>query len=114
MSKYQIGDKVILGKHTPIADGTVMWDEDMEQFVGKVAIIVGNFGVYFGNQCWQVDIDFGVFAWWEKDFISTDKEVITVPEMKACGSKCIKCGDYNPYAEVNQSDGTYKCYGCRN
>lgn len=29
------------------------------------------------------------------------------------GLYCSKCKDYNQYAQTNQPDGTYKCWGCR-
>lgn len=29
------------------------------------------------------------------------------------GCICIKCEEFNPYAEPNQIDGTFKCYSCR-
>lgn len=29
------------------------------------------------------------------------------------GSVCVRCGDVNPYAIPNQSDGTFICWGCR-
>lgn len=33
------------------------------------------------------------------------------PESKGC--LCKKCNDFNEYAEPNQEDGTFICYGCR-
>jgi len=33
---------------------------------------------------------------------------------KSSGMRCSgPCKDFNQYAEPNQTDGTYKCYGCR-
>lgn len=32
---------------------------------------------------------------------------------KSAGCTCIKCGDFYEYAEANQDDGTFKCWGCR-
>lgn len=29
------------------------------------------------------------------------------------GMKCCKCQNFNDYAQPNQGDGTFKCYGCR-
>lgn len=29
------------------------------------------------------------------------------------GMVCSRCGQHNPYAESNQSDGSYICYNCR-
>jgi hypothetical protein len=29
------------------------------------------------------------------------------------GFNCIKCQEFNKYAEPNQKDGTFKCYSCR-
>lgn len=29
------------------------------------------------------------------------------------GYRCKKCKTYNEYAESNQADGSYVCYGCR-
>jgi hypothetical protein len=33
---------------------------------------------------------------------------------KSCGHTCTKCREFYPYAEVNQDDGSFKCWGCRN
>ena len=30
------------------------------------------------------------------------------------GCTCQKCGQFNEYAEANQSDGTFLCFTCRN
>lgn len=32
---------------------------------------------------------------------------------KSNGCTCIKCNEFNKYAEPNQTDGTFKCYYCR-
>jgi hypothetical protein len=29
------------------------------------------------------------------------------------GMQCSKCNDFNQYAQANQADGTFLCYGCR-
>ena len=46
--------------------------------------------------------------------------VIRADGKTVCGSKCVGggfrccgCGEYNHYAEPNQSDGGFKCYSCR-
>lgn len=35
------------------------------------------------------------------------------PFKKSTGYNCVKCHDFNAYAEPNQDDGSYKCYFCR-
>ena len=32
---------------------------------------------------------------------------------KSSGMVCKSCKNYNEYAEPNQNDGTFRCYGCR-
>ena len=32
---------------------------------------------------------------------------------KSEGCKCGWCGEFSPYAEPNQPDNSFKCYGCR-
>lgn len=33
---------------------------------------------------------------------------------KKYGFNCVRCEEYYEYAESNQKDGTFKCWGCRN
>lgn len=54
------------------------------------------------------------------DFIDETKEddypviVKRSSKRKSNGCTCDKCGEIYPYAEPNQSDGTFKCWSCRN
>jgi hypothetical protein len=41
-----------------------------------------------------------------------DEEVIAITTQSA-GHKCVKCGDFYQYAEINRQNGTFKCWGCR-
>jgi hypothetical protein len=36
-----------------------------------------------------------------------------VDEEEEEGFNCIHCGEFYPYGKINQSDGTFKCWGCR-
>jgi formylmethanofuran dehydrogenase subunit E len=41
-----------------------------------------------------------------------DKDKIT--DKKKTGCACAKCGEFYPWGEPNQEDGTLKCWSCRN
>ena len=43
------------------------------------------------------------------------KEALSYQEVvrAASGMKCAKCGDYNEYAQPNQANSEFVCYGCR-
>lgn len=38
---------------------------------------------------------------------------ITSPVLKSSGLFCSRCGEFYPYAESNQTDGSLICYSCR-
>ena len=40
-------------------------------------------------------------------------EPLSLPEKQRDGMDCAKCGNFYPYAEPNQEDGTMICYACR-
>jgi len=44
--------------------------------------------------------------------ILTDGEQI-IKNNSANGCTCRKCGNFNEYAEPNQQDGTFVCFGCK-
>jgi hypothetical protein len=62
-----IGAQVVLGRHRPV-DGDTNWSEDMSQFVGRSARVVGPAGVD-GQGCpgVRVDIDRGDWFWRIRD-----------------------------------------------
>jgi hypothetical protein len=62
-----VGAQVILGRHRPV-DGDTNWSEDMSQFVGRSARVVGPAGVD-GQGCpgVRVDIDRGDWFWRIRD-----------------------------------------------
>lgn len=46
--------------------------------------------------------------------LTSDVVFTAVPaKKKELGCKCKRCEDFNEYAEPNQEDGTFICYGCR-
>jgi hypothetical protein len=51
---------------------------------------------------------------WDDDLagssVSPNQEVI---EKKSAGCRCKKCDNFFEYAEPNQIDGSFKCWGCR-
>jgi hypothetical protein len=51
--------------------------------------------------------------WNEGEFLSPIVAPV-VPQKKSEGCTCVKCKTFNPYAEPNQKDGSFKCYSCRN
>lgn len=51
--------------------------------------------------------------WGEGEFLSPIVP-IEPPKKKSNGSTCVKCKEFNPYAEPNQKDGSFKCFSCRN
>jgi hypothetical protein len=42
-----------------------------------------------------------------------DAIVVKRTIVKSAGYNCTNCKDFYQYAEVNQIDGTFKCWGCR-
>jgi hypothetical protein len=63
MSKYKVGDKVILGEHT----NRYGFGFHMDQYVGKVATLTRkNRGI--DKPSWYVDIDVGCSWWLEENF----------------------------------------------
>jgi hypothetical protein len=46
---------------------------------------------------------------WNLDF----PEDNIAPVKSSNGYNCQKCGELYPYAEPNQADGLFKCWGCR-
>lgn len=53
----------------------------------------------------------GVITWNLTGDVSGDAP--TPVKKKEPGCKCKRCEDFNEYAEPNQKDGTFICYGCR-
>lgn len=106
MSRFKIGDKVILGIHEYLSVAGSNWDPAMSKFVGKVATIINGCDNYFypieGTQ-WRVDLDGGVYAWRELNMCSA----VEYPNQK-----CKDCGVPCPHAEPNQPDKTYICKFC--
>lgn len=53
----------------------------------------------------------------ELDFNGLEKvdnqDDVAIKKTKSAGCICIKCKDFYQYAESNQQDGTFKCWGCR-
>lgn len=37
----------------------------------------------------------------------------SIPVAKSTGMNCVRCNDFNTYAEANMPNGTFKCYSCR-
>lgn len=50
--------------------------------------------------------------WAEGEFI-TPIFFPTEPQKKYNGFNCIKCNEFNKFAEPNQKDGSFKCFSCR-
>lgn len=50
---------------------------------------------------------------WRLIWQPKSSKVNIVKETKISGLSCNRCGDFNNYAEVNQQDGTYRCFLCR-
>lgn len=63
MSRYKVGDKVILGEHS----NRYGFGFRMDQYVGKVATLTRkNHGI--DKPSWYVDIDAGCCWWLEENF----------------------------------------------
>lgn len=46
--------------------------------------------------------------------IEQNADAIVVKRVvKSAGCNCTNCKDFFQYAEPNQEDGTFKCWGCR-
>jgi hypothetical protein len=48
-----------------------------------------------------------------RELTTTKAATIQPSSVKSSGMKCKKCQDFNSYAEPNQSDGSFCCFGCR-
>lgn len=61
-----------------------------------------------------------LFDAWNLNFAGDyDDCFLDEPQAKAkCGNQegyhCVRCNDFFPYAEINQSNQTFKCWSCRN
>lgn len=60
----------------------------------------------------QIKSDYNPDEWVDDDFPVIVKE--SQRKSKGNGCTCAKCGEHYPYAEPNLSDGTFKCWSCRN
>lgn len=49
-----------------------------------------------------------------QDLYDSVREYLDKSYSSTGGFSCISCGEYNPYAEPNMDDGSYKCFLCRN
>lgn len=66
---------------------------------------------YFGLSC-MGDLDSFVFDFDISGNHETDDYAVEVKK-KSNGCTCESCGELYPYAEPNQKDGKFKCWGCR-
>lgn len=110
MSKYQIGDKVILGEH----DGTKTsknWNPYMMQYVGKEATIVRLGMIDSVCQCYRVDIDNGSFEWREINMVAVVSMTSSAVATVSYGCYCTRCTDYNQY--IPSDTKNFVCYGCK-
>ena len=48
-----------------------------------------------------------------RELTTTKATTIQPSSVKSSGMKCRKCQEFNSYAEANQSDGSFCCFGCR-
>lgn len=55
----------------------------------------------------ELEIDYG------NSIIEQNGDAIIVKRVKSNGHNCIGCKEFYQYAEANQKDGTFKCWGCR-
>jgi len=56
---------------------------------------------------------------WNLDFEDYYEEYAGAPQTKVKigneeGYLCVGCDDFYPYAEINQTNNTFKCWSCRN
>lgn len=47
-----------------------------------------------------------------EDYAEAKQEKVKVGNQE--GYLCIRCGEFSPYAEINQANNTFKCWSCRN
>jgi len=67
-SRFKVGNRVILGRHQHHIVGGTYWEEEMNEFVGKIATLTIQAGSHYyggGGLLWRVDIDDGAFLWRE-------------------------------------------------
>lgn len=57
---------------------------------------------------------FNITAEIEKILMDIDLALPVTEKSNSSGMSCIKCKEFNQYAEPNQKDHTYKCWSCRN
>lgn len=102
MGKYKVGDRVILGRHRPLSDGrTAEWGQYMDEYVGKVATIVGLRTTRNGEAAVYVDLDDRRYYWYEYCL----KYAVEKPDQK-----CSECGVSAPHDECNGDK--YTCVFC--
>lgn len=79
---------------------------------GNGYTIVGGTGQYYTGQ--QVPLQYNPSM--QQTTLTGDLSgrytPITIAQ-KSSGCSCKKCNDFNEYAEANQDDGTFICFGCR-
>jgi hypothetical protein len=49
----------------------------------------------------------------EKSIEQNSETMVVKRTIKSAGCNCTNCKDFFQYAEPNQEDGTFKCWGCR-
>jgi len=103
-TKYKIGDRVRLGKHTfhPLEGRN--WNANMDQYVGKIATLrrIHTNSDDDTIRSWITDIGI-YYAWREINFtpVYFDEKQI-----------CSECKKPCPHIEANQKDNTYICVSC--